>query len=77
MFADDHNGKMPESLEALFPDYISKPLDDLRPHEKDFDAPRRFHWLYFPQPNFDAADPKDIIFASSNIYTSGSGSVKW
>ncbi len=67
MFADDNNRRVPENLEALFPGYISGSLDDFLPREMDADSPRRFEWLYFPQPNINAADRNDIIFASSNV----------
>ena len=68
MFAGDHGGRMPEKLEALFPDYLIGSLQDLRCRDTDYYSPRRFDWLYFTQPDFNAAADDDILLASSNLY---------
>ncbi|MEO8351054.1 MAG: hypothetical protein ABI680_04945 [Chthoniobacteraceae bacterium] len=65
---------MPDTLEGLFPEYLSGSMDPiLHPGEKR-GSMRPFHWLYFPRPKLDGGDPKDILLASLNLYDPKEGS---
>ena len=63
MYAGDNDGRLPQTLQAMIPEYLS---------QENFDGSRfappkkleRLDWLYFPREKLDVLPPDTILLAS-------------